>query len=301
MSNHKAVIDLGTNTFHLLIVAPDEQLGFREVFRERRFIKLAEGGIEYLGDAAVQRGLEALVDFKSELDRHQVVEVRAIGTAALRTARNGSAFIKLVKDTTGIQIELIDGSEEARLIHLGVALATPLGTERGLIMDIGGGSVEFIIADVEKVYWAQSFPVGVAVLYERFHKNEPISEAEQMALKAFLKEELQSLIFALERYPCRDLLGASGTFDVLEDILVEEKPFPLHSSFPTAAFSPVAQKMIQASLRERLEMAEMPSARAEMIVVALLLLEFVLSLQPFEQIFVSAYALKEGVLTEMLA
>jgi exopolyphosphatase/guanosine-5'-triphosphate,3'-diphosphate pyrophosphatase len=97
------------------------------------------------------------------------------------------------------------------------------------------------------------------------------------------------------------LLGASGTFDVLEDILVEEKPFPLHSSFPTAAFSPVAQKMIQASLRERLEMAEMPSARAEMIVVALLLLEFVLSLQPFEQIFVSAYALKEGVLTEMLA
>jgi exopolyphosphatase/guanosine-5'-triphosphate,3'-diphosphate pyrophosphatase len=301
MSNHKAVIDLGTNTFHLLIVAPDEQLGFREVFRERRFIKLAEGGIEYLSDAAVQRGLEALVDFKSELDRHQVVEVRAIGTAALRTARNGSAFIELVKDMTGIQIELIDGSEEARLIHLGVALATPLGTERGLIMDIGGGSVEFIIADVEKVYWAQSFPVGVAVLYERFHKNEPISEAEQMALRAFLKEQLRPLGNALDRYPCQDLLGASGTFDVLEDILVEEKPFPLHSSFPTAAFSPVAQKMIQASLRERLEMAEMPSARAEMIVVALLLLEFVLSLQPFEQIFVSAYALKEGVLTEMLA
>jgi exopolyphosphatase/guanosine-5'-triphosphate,3'-diphosphate pyrophosphatase len=301
MSNHKAVIDLGTNTFHLLIVAPDEQLGFREVFRERRFIKLAEGGIEYLGDAAVQRGLEALVDFKSELDRHQVVEIRAIGTAALRTARNGSAFIELVKETTGIQIELIDGSEEARLIHLGVALATPLGTERGLIMDIGGGSVEFIIADEEKVYWAQSFPVGVAVLYERFHKNEPISEAEQMALKAFLKEELQSLIFALERYPCRDLLGASGTFDVLENILVEEKPSPLHSSFPTSAFTPIAQKMIKASLRERLEMAEMPSARAEMIVVALILLEVVLSLQPFEQIYVSAYALKEGVLTEMLA
>jgi exopolyphosphatase/guanosine-5'-triphosphate,3'-diphosphate pyrophosphatase len=230
MSNHKAVIDLGTNTFHLLIVAPDEQLGFREVFRERRFIKLAEGGIEYLSDAAVQRGLEALVDFKSELDRHQVVEVRAIGTAALRTARNGSAFIELVKDTTGIQIELIDGSEEARLIHLGVALATPLGTERGLIMDIGGGSVEFIIADVEKVYWAQSFPVGVAVLYERFHKNEPISEAEQMALKAFLKEQLRPLGNALDRYPCQDLLGASGTFDVLEDILVEEKPF--HCTLP---------------------------------------------------------------------
>ena len=109
------VVDLGTNTFHLLIAEPNGQGGFRELFRYRQFVKLAEEGIQVIGDTPFQRGLLALEGIKAKLDEYGVDRVRAFGTAALRTASNGSEFIRQVRSNTGIEIQLISGDEEARL------------------------------------------------------------------------------------------------------------------------------------------------------------------------------------------
>lgn len=295
------VIDLGTNTFHLLIVEPLAGGGFRELYRERRFIKLAEGGIHTIDAAAFRRGLAALREYREVLSEYGVGQAKAFGTAALRTADNGAEFIRQAEAETGIRVQLISGQEEARLIHLGVAQAVPFTLDKALIMDIGGGSVEFIIADKERVFWAESFPVGVAVLRARFHRHEPIQPAEIEAIERLLDQVLQPLSDALQTHEVHSLVGASGTFEVLESLLIRHKEHPLHAIFPVEQFFPLYEHIVSADEEERLRMEGIPESRVDMIVVALVLLRYVVRLAGIRQITVSAYALKEGMLAEMIS
>lgn len=293
------IIDLGTNTFHLLIASWTAEGGFQDIYRERRFIKLAEGGVDRISEAAFGRGLQALQAYKDTLDRYQVPHIRAIGTAALRTADNGLLFIDQVKKLTGLRVELISGDEEARLIHLGVQQVVHLGERPQLIMDIGGGSVEYIISDAEQVYWAQSFPVGLAVLYRRFHHSEPILEEELENIRRFLDEQLAPLMEALSRFPVQHLIGASGTFDILADLLSSPGDGP--PAFELENLRSFYRKIRQSTQPERLRMEGLPESRADMIVVALILLDYTLQKCGASKVIVSSYALKEGMLHEMRA
>ena len=300
MADRLAVIDLGTNTFHILIAKVLSSGGFEEVFRQRQFIKLAEEGIATIGETPFNRGLSTLKDFRAVLNENQVSRVKAIGTAALRTASNGQAFIGQAKAEAGIKVELISGDEEARLIYKGVAQAVPKDLGRMLIMDIGGGSVEFIIADHEQIYWAQSFPIGVAVLYKEFHHSDPISAADIDSLDQFLEQQLHPLTIALQKFPCQSLVGASGTFDVLESLIVKQKKDPKYSQFEASLFYPIYEQLLPTTQAQRYAMESVPNSRADMIIVALILIQFTLQLANINRIAVSSYALKEGVLAEML-
>lgn len=295
-----AVIDLGTNTFHLLVVEPREEGGFRELLRDRRFIKLAENGIATIGAAPMARALETIEAFAQILVREEVSRVKAFGTAALRTASNGAEFIREVFQRTGLQIDLIDGAEEARLIHLGVAQAVPFGAETYCIMDIGGGSVEFILANDRAVFWAQSFPIGVAVLFRNFHHSDPISPSEIQAVENYLENILAPLFQALSRFPTQVLVGASGTFDVLEDFLVREKAHPAHSRLDPELFFPFYHQVVPTTLQQRRAIAGMPADRVDMIVVALVLVDFILKKLSCREILISNYAMKEGMLEELI-
>jgi len=295
-----AVIDLGTNTFHLLIIEPLSDGQFREIFRKRFFVQLAEEGIERIGDQAFERGLNTLREYKKVLDKYQVTKIQAFGTAALRTAQNGGEFKAAILKETGIDVQIISGDAEARLITEGVRLAVPFSTQPALIMDIGGGSVEFVLANDKEVFWAQSFPVGVAVLHHRFHKNEPISATEIEAANKHLEQILSPLWTALQKHPPHLLIGASGTFDVLEAMLVEKKQDPLCAFIQEVDFYPIYEKIIQTSLDKRLTMGKLPAQRAKLIVVALILIHKVLEHLSIQQIAVSMNAMKEGMLAEMM-
>ena len=297
-----AVIDLGTNTFHLLIAEAEASGKIKEVFRERRFVKLAEQGIDTIGSAPYKRGLETMLHFRRILAAHHVPvgQVRVFGTAALRTASNGQAFIQEVLDHTGIPIRLISGEREAELIHKGVIMAVPPTEERMLIMDIGGGSVEFIIADYQGIHWAQSFPVGVAVLYKNFHHHDPISPSEIDGIQQFLQQQLQPLQKALQAYPTQRLVGASGTFDVLQFFLCEEEAHLLNATIPAARFFPFFDQLVEMDAQQRRQMKGMPLDRVDMVVVALILIEQILKMAEIQEIVVSAYAMKEGMLYEMM-
>jgi len=296
-----AVIDLGTNTFHLLIVQSDHRnQQFKEVYRERRFVKLAEEGIATIGQVPYDRGLESLKHFRQKMDQHGVKQYQATGTAALRTASNGQAFVEEAA-TLGIQIDLITGEEEARLITDGVLQAIPpLQQDRALIMDIGGGSVEFIFVTAQGVEWARSFPVGVAVLYRQFHHTEPISAEEIIATKAFLREELTPIWATTTSYPINCLVGAAGTFDVVASLMGTGKPTPNSHSIDLNAFEALYDRCLKANKVERHQMQGIPSNRADMIVVALILIKVVLEqIQP-GLLLVSDYSMKEGILYGML-
>lgn len=298
----KAIIDLGTNTFHLLIAQLTEQGEIMEVYRERVFVKLAADGIATIGSAPFSRGLNAMVHFKKIMDEYNCTSISALGTAALRTATNGPEFVQKVAVATGIQIQLISGAEEARLITKGVLAALPPQRERILIMDIGGGSTEYIIAEGKQILFQQSFPIGVSVLHNRFHHSDPIASAERMQLRAFLAEITQPLAKALRQYPTHHLTGAAGTFDVLGEMLLDPTAVkhPTSRQLSLKKFPELAARIIGATYQQRALIPGLPSERVDMITVAMLLLEFTIDLGNIRKVTVSDWAMKEGILLEGL-
>ncbi|TNE66887.1 MAG: hypothetical protein EP344_02235 [Bacteroidetes bacterium] len=299
----RAVIDLGTNTFHLLIANRHPAGHWQTLLRERIFVKLAEDGIEHIGDQAFARGLEALQRFRQQLDAHQVMPdtVRAYGTAALRTARNAPEFLLAVREQTGILAEAIDGHREALLIYQGVRQAVPFPDNPVLVMDIGGGSVEMVLARGEQVLWQHSFPVGVALLFRRFHKSDPIAEEEIKALEQFLDVTLAQLWDILAQHPTPTLIGAAGAFDIIDHLLLDPdtKP-PLYGYIPVERFDPLYEQVIGSTLAERESWEDLMPERREMIVVGLILIRHILRRGVMREVYTSVYAMKEGMLAEGL-
>ncbi|HMQ60450.1 MAG TPA: hypothetical protein PKE06_07270 [Flavilitoribacter sp.] len=294
---YRAVIDLGTNTFHLLIVEPlHGPIPFREIFRESRFVKLAEEGIERIGDIPFARALETVRYFTEKLSEYAVQDVAAFGTAALRTAENGPEFMSRVRELTGIRIRTISGDQEAGLIARGVQLALGRITERALIMDIGGGSVEFILIEDNQPVWARSFPVGVAVLYRQFHRHEPLLASDSLAIRSFLDYQLQTLRAILSEKPVAHLVGAAGTFDVLANILPAGRLNAHACRIDLSGFEALFSRLLSATQSERHAMDDIPEDRADLIVVALVLVDYVVREFGIRQLTVSNYSMKEGML-----
>lgn len=293
------VIDLGTNTFHLLIASFDTNNNLVEEDRKRIFVHLAEEGIDTIGEAPFQRGVDAIQQFSEILKTHQIEKVRAFGTAGLRTASNGQLFIEQIKKLNNIDIELISGDEEARLIYVGVRKALNLDNMPTLIMDIGGGSVEFIFTNNNGIEWAQSFPIGISVLQRKFHHNDPITANEIAAIENHLEKTLAPLVAFAKKYPIQNLAGASGSFEVIESILPITSLSSIHSKIDVDHFFPMYQTYLKTTLSERLAMDHLPETRAKMIITAYVLMNFIITRLGIEQIHISAYAMKEGMLVEL--
>ena len=296
MTKKIAVIDLGTNTFNLLIAEIDDTGKVQILHKDRRYVMLAEDGIERIGVAAFQRGLDAMEDFRQILAERGVTKSIPFGTAALRTARNGTDFAAVVLQKTGMRINIISGDIEAELICKGVRKAYPHMESTCLIMDIGGGSVEFILCDASKVFWAQSFPIGVAVLKNHFHHQDPMAEAEINLLFEYLGQQLSPLKTALKQFPTQHLIGASGTFDVLEAIYAPHRENQTYNTLELSDIQHFTKRILPTTMAERLADETIPDNRCSMIVVAMLLMDFILQIADIQKVTVSGYAMKEGIL-----
>jgi exopolyphosphatase / guanosine-5'-triphosphate,3'-diphosphate pyrophosphatase len=302
MQNRIAIIDLGTNTFHLLIAEGDSN-GYNIIYRDRLAVKIGMGGINdgFITESGLHRALLAMQSFKNVIDQHNVITTYAFGTSALRNASNGREIAEKIKAITGIAINIIDGNQEAHYIYLGVRAALGLGNDRNLIVDIGGGSVEFIIADHDQVFWKQSFEIGAQRLLEMFQKHDPILASEVQALENYFNNALTLLFDALRTFRPTVLVGSSGTFDTLSDIFcithhihksVEEIETPLSIE----GFYDIYRELLVKNREQRMHIPGMIEMRVDMIVVACCLVKFLLSIHPFNRIRVSTYSLKEGVL-----
>ena len=294
------VIDCGTNTFHLLIVDVDGKGGFTRIYKERRYVRLGQEGLSKIGDAPFQRGIACLADYKKLIGEFGVDGLKVFGTEALRRASNSYHFIESVEQETGIHIQMISGEEEARLIHLGVMQAVPYIEEKGLIMDIGGGSVEFILASGKEVFWAKSFPIGVQVLFSEFHQEDPLPDGQLKAMEAFLEKSLSPLLEVLKKHQTPVLMGASGSFEVVESLHFGNIDDRMYSIIPVEGYIKMFDQIVRSSLAERHAMEGLPPERAELIVVAFTLIHFIIKKAGIQQIITSAYAMKEGILFEMM-
>lgn len=295
-----AVLDLGTNTFHLLI-ANIAQGQYEILSRTRQYVYLAQDGIGNISEDAISRAEQAAHFFSRILKDEQVNQCRITSTAALRTATNGADLGQRISKILGWPVEIISGDREAELIYKGTALIHPFSTEHtSLIMDIGGGSVEFILVKNSKISWAQSFPIGIAVLKKHFHANDVISNPEILELRTFIKSALVDLDEQINQHQPVELIGASGTFDVIQAQLGGDRANNLIESFPFSSFDNIYKTLGKSSTAERINNFQIPKTRAELIVVALELIHHIRQYPSLETLSVSAYALKEGLLAEML-
>ncbi|MEO5907288.1 MAG: exopolyphosphatase [Saprospiraceae bacterium] len=295
-----AVIDLGSNTFHLLICEVGENGEWTEIHKEREYVKLASGGIQIIYADAEQRAIDAMLRFANLIKLHQVNEVRAIGTAAMREANNAEELSNKLLEITGIRVEIIDGHQEARYILKGTQSALPELDEHALIMDIGGGSVEFILFREKEALFTGSFKIGVAILFDRFHKDDPISEEEILKVETYLDAQLSQMIDTLSKIENYYLIGASGSFEVLLEALPVMASGPHWAELNIEGLMDNLNKVIRASLAERRAMPEIPDERLDYIVVAYLLIRYLFKKSPPQKLFYCDFALKEGVIADLI-
>lgn len=301
----QAVIDLGTNTFHLLIV---QKTGTTEqiLFRESRPAKIGQAGINqgFITDEAIERALAVLTYFRQVLDQHGIApeQVLATGTSAIRVARNQAAFIDRVRQATGLSIRVISGAQEAEYIYHGVRAAGALDDQTALVMDIGGGSVEFILGNQSRIFWKQSFEIGGQRLREKFMTTDPISPGSIRRLHDYFQEQLLPLANAVHQYQPAVLAGSSGSFDTLVDMWFMDERGHLPPSdqttfaLPLTEFYRCYELLISRNHTDRMALPGMIELRVDMIVVAVCLIDYILKTHRIAHIRTSTYSLKEGIL-----
>jgi exopolyphosphatase/guanosine-5'-triphosphate,3'-diphosphate pyrophosphatase len=302
-----AIIDLGTNTFNLLVVDVEQE--YEIVVHEKIAVKLGEGGIEkkLIAPAAFSRAIDALVKYNAMCNKLNVNQIKAFGTSAIRNAKNNFDFLKAVENTTQIKIEIIDGNREAELIYKGVKLGVELHDEKSLIMDIGGGSTEFIIANKHKIFWKQSFEIGAARLLEIIKPSNPILLSEIDNCNNYINLILEPLFIECKHHAIAELIGSSGSFDTLAEVIGFKNNNPINLSvitdysFNMSNLYTTIQNLIATTYQERIATKGIIEIRAEMIVISSILTKNIIDNLMIEKVRLSTYALKEGVLSEMLA
>jgi exopolyphosphatase / guanosine-5'-triphosphate,3'-diphosphate pyrophosphatase len=306
MPRRIAIIDMGTNTFHLLIADINESC-YTIIHRDRSAVKVGKGGINhgYITEEGLNRAIVAMRAFKNTADQMAVTNVYAFGTSALRNARNSDDVLEKIKAGSGVACSIISGHMEAAYIYEGVKSSMEIGTEKSLIVDIGGGSVECILGNSDRIFWKESFEIGAQRLLEQFQKNDPITPAEIGALNEYFEQKLNPLFDAMDQYPTSILIGASGTFDTLSDVFCFRHNIPKHhdaTETPLALqdFYEIHEELIRKNRAERMSIPGMIEMRVDMIVVASCLVKYILLNHSFERIRVSSYSLKEGVLASFV-
>lgn len=305
-----AVLDLGTNTFNLLIVEGQSGSEYSILVNQKLPVKLGEDRINdgEIIPKAFKRGIEAVKSHFTTIKNYHVKNIRAYGTSALRSAKNGEAFMEEVSNVTeDIEIEIISGDREAELIYLGVKQTLKNEPGKFLILDIGGGSNELVIADMEKIHWKKSYPLGIARLLEKFSPSDPATKDEIIAINQYLAGETRELFEMLGRHSVATLIGASGSFETFIAMIngydaTETESAKNANALPIELtdFHFLYNKLIKSSVEERKKMKGLEPMRIEMIVLASLFVKFILENFSFNRLMQSNFALKEGAIYELL-
>jgi exopolyphosphatase/guanosine-5'-triphosphate,3'-diphosphate pyrophosphatase len=293
----KAVIDLGTNTFNLLIVQVNEG-EIQLLHSEKEGVALGMGGInnQMISPEALDRALSALKRFKRVCENHEVTCIKAIGTSAIRDAKNAAHFLQIVKDDVGIDVEIVSGHREAELIYKGIAASHDFN-EHSLIMDIGGGSTEFISASQLGIHDLISMNIGVSRIFQLFDLSDPLTATDVFHIEEWLDTHAGTFF---DNRKEKVLIGASGSFETFYELIHNEQ-FPEKNKSIEISFdllSEILEQIISSTQEERDRNEWIIPIRKKMAPIAAVKTRWVLKQIPATQIFISPYSLKEGVIFE---
>jgi exopolyphosphatase / guanosine-5'-triphosphate,3'-diphosphate pyrophosphatase len=301
-----AIIDCGTNTFNLLIAEFDIYGNHKILLNTKKSVKLGEGGLTHnkIAPQAFQRGIHTFNEFVDIAKEYRAETIKAFATSAVRSSINGPDFVKTILEQTGIIIQVINGDTEAQYIFKGVNLTIDKIDQPVLIMDIGGGSTEFILAQGEQVIWKKSFDLGAARLLQEFKPHDPMTAEEVQKVKDYFKEVLQPLASKLKKHPVKTLIGCSGSFESLSELIRVYKMEPITEKvlykFDMDELKALHRRLLVSTESERKSMPGLVEYRADTIVFASILVRHVIKRFRIENLYYSSYSLKEGILADLI-
>ena len=305
-TNRIAAIDMGTNSFHLVIVEMKKDGSFIFIDREREVIRLGSQkgkDLSFISEEETERAVKILTDFV-KLAKHYNAKVRAISTSAVREAKNQKEFVDTILNKTGVTVEVIDGRTEARLIFLGIKNALPIDNKKVLCVDIGGGSTEFIYAVNGKINFAESVKIGAVRLSKLFFPDYIITDESVKQCSDYVEKQILNNKNIITNIDIDFGVGSSGTVDTIYNLSqakrVQEKNYPSNGYiFSKEEFEKHYYTII--NLRTSAERAFIPgmeAKRADIIPAGMIILKKIFELFKIQNMVISDYALREGIVLD---
>ncbi|XP_024378987.1 uncharacterized protein [Physcomitrium patens] len=320
-----AAVDMGTNSFHMVVVRADKQGRFQLMDTEKEDVRLGSGSsdLSVITPDAEIRALAALKRFKT-LAQIRKAEMRVVATSAVREARNRRTFVQRVRDAVGLDVEVLSGTEEACLIYQGVLQALPVFEKTVLVVDIGGGSTEFVLGNRGKPTYATSLKLGHIRLSQQFlsdgpNKKEELKKEQVEELRRHIRVILadSGVIDQVQANEFEVAIGSSGTIESIEQMIhytvtttsapqvvdgQQNKGSLRDREFTADELNQAVKKICKVkTVEQRAKIPGLPEKRADVIVAGAVLLEEIFLALGITKMKVSPYALREGVVVDTLA
>ncbi|MBK8622732.1 MAG: hypothetical protein IPN79_13505 [Saprospiraceae bacterium] len=299
-----AVIDLGSNTFHLLITESSASDGatFNILHRETHFTGLSSGGGKWIPDDIYADALKKIALFADALTKYNPDKVKIVGTAVLRTAANSLAFVKDAEKVLQYPVEIIEGQTEATFIAKGTLIHQEMKTGNHVILDIGGGSTECIYLNNGKIKAIKSFPLGVGVLKTIYFKNDPVHMADLITVNRYFEETTTEWLSTLPQIELDSIAGASGTFESLENIIWGKSEYGNHvTPVSLDSFENLYRVVMTLCEQERKLYPGVPEKRAALLPVGLELIRFFIQKLRPKTLVTTHYSMKEGIALDLMS
>lgn len=265
-----AVIDIGTNSIHMMMVDIQPSYTFEVIGREKEMTRLGDGTLSsgYLSQEVMDRGLAAIKKFFHLAQSKGIQKIFAVATSAVREAENGGDFVQKIFKETSIKVRVITGEEEGRLIYLGVKHSLDLNEGHTLIVDIGGGSVEIMVVTPQEILFLKSLKLGVARLQDLFLKKNNFKELKR--LENYVAKQIKSISSEIEEIGFEHAIGTSGTLNTLTTMAFwnSNKNAPVQSVNPVLRWEEMKElyKVIASvTPEERLKMKGLDPKRVDLI------------------------------------
>lgn len=302
-----AALDLGSNSFHLLVVEARLDGSFVPLAREREMLRLGDlvARTGELGEVAIAAAVGTVRRFKAVADAQRADEIVALGTAALREARDGIELADRIREATGIDIEVVDGLREAELVFRAVRSSVLIEPAPALAADLGGGSLELMVGDRAGLAFATSLRLGVGRLTAELVQSDPVSRKDLARVRDRVAGELGPVAGEIAELGPKMLVGSSGTFLCLARMAVAERDGALPDGLnqltvPAAAFEALGRRLAGTTVEERQRMSGCDARRAELVPAGLVVLEELFAATGLEELTLSEWALREGAVLEAI-
>ena len=303
-----AAIDIGTNSVHVIIVQVRADRSFEIIDREKEMVRLGSGGLggRSLTEPAMLAALQALGKFTRLAESHDVDEIVAAATSAVREADNGREFLGAIRQRTGIQVRVISGTEEARLIHRAAVYGVDVSGGAAVVIDVGGGSVELTQGTGARAHVAQSLKLGVIRLTEQFIRSDPLSRRDERQMVSHITETIAPTVEKIVSRGFDRVIGTSGTILSLGSLAVGEGRAVGSDDLRSRRVSAkqirrLRRDLCALDLPGRLRLPGLDPRRADLAVAGSILLDTVLRQIGAVELTLCDLALREGLALDYLS
>lgn len=301
-----AALDLGTNSFHIVVADVDETGALRTIATEKVMLRLGDeiGALGQISIAAQEAAIEAIGTLVQIAHAHGAADVQACGTAALREAANGAAFVRRIARECGLDVEVISGEREARLIYRAIQTTLDFGGRRALAVDIGGGSVEFSVGDQSELRWATSLPLGVGRLTAEFVRSDPLAKKDRKRLREHLRTRLGPAAGEARLHGFDFMVATSGTLLSFVQIALGPAADDFDSldgaRVSAAEMLGVCEQLVKSAASERRAISAIEERRVDLMPAAAVLIRTIIETFDIDEIAASTQGLREGMLLRLL-